>query len=328
MTRPRLGFLGVGWIGRNRMEAVARSGDAEVVCVADPDLEAAEAAAGAVGCTQIFGSLDDLLDRDLDGIVIATPSALHAEQCMAALESGVAVFCQKPLARTAAEAAAVVEAARAKNLLLGVDMSYRYVEAFRAAAAVVHEQMRGSLYAIELRFDNAYGPDKAWFLDPRLSGGGCVIDLGTHLIDVARWFTGEDAAVSAARLYRRGVRLDLPSQDAEDRAIVDLDAGGCHVRVECSWFLPIGVDARIVCRAYAPDQSVEVVNVGGSFYDFAAYHHTRGGSTELAAPPDAWGGRAVCAWTEALGRREGFDPRVEDQVAIARAIDAIYGRQP
>src|SRR3954471_22649247 len=128
--KPRLGFLGVGWIGRNRLEALVRSGIADVAAVADPVDANAAAATQLVACRRA-SSLDELLEQQLDGLVIATPSALHAEQASAALERGVAVFCQKPLARTAAETASVVELARSANQLLAVDLSYRFVEAAR-----------------------------------------------------------------------------------------------------------------------------------------------------------------------------------------------------
>ena len=100
-TKPRLGFLGVGWIGRNRLEAIARSGVAEVAVIADPSRETAAHTLEVVPDAQVLGSLEEILESDVDGIVIATPSALHAEQSLAALEAGMAVFCQKPLGRNA-----------------------------------------------------------------------------------------------------------------------------------------------------------------------------------------------------------------------------------
>src|SRR4051794_32114312 len=107
----RLGFLGVGWIGRDRMLAIHRSGTAEVSAVADASPDVARAAAAEVGAEVV--PVADLLDGGgLDGVVIATPSALHAEQATRALASGAAVFCQKPLARTASECAEVIDAAR------------------------------------------------------------------------------------------------------------------------------------------------------------------------------------------------------------------------
>src|SRR5688572_10128063 len=118
---PRLGFLGVGWIGRNRMEAIAQSGCAEVAAVADASPEMTRQAAACAPGAACVRSLDELLDLDLDGIVIATPSGLHAEQAFRALESGISVFCQKPLGRNAVETRSVVEAARSADKLLGVD---------------------------------------------------------------------------------------------------------------------------------------------------------------------------------------------------------------
>src|SRR5206468_6312526 len=109
-VRPRLGFLGVGWIGRHRMECIAQSGVAEVAAIADASSENAAAAASLASGAIVAGdTLDALLDAGVDGVVIATPSALHAEQAIAALERGVAVFCQKPLARTAEETGRVLD---------------------------------------------------------------------------------------------------------------------------------------------------------------------------------------------------------------------------
>src|SRR4051812_18581922 len=103
LRRPRLGFLGVGWIGRHRMEAILAGDRADAVAIADPSPEMAQAAAALAPGAACVEGLDGLLGLDLDGLVIATPSALHAEQSITALERGVAVFCQKPLGRTAAE---------------------------------------------------------------------------------------------------------------------------------------------------------------------------------------------------------------------------------
>jgi predicted dehydrogenase len=147
--RPRLGFLGTGWIGRHRMEAIARDGRAAVAAVSDPSPEAAAAAADAAQRAQgapvpVVDSLDALLDLAPDGVVIATPSALHAEQAVRALERGAAVFCQKPLARDAAETRRVVDAARAADRLLGVDLSYRHTAGMRAVRDLVARGSSGA----------------------------------------------------------------------------------------------------------------------------------------------------------------------------------------
>jgi predicted dehydrogenase len=325
-TRPRLGFLGVGWIGRDRLRALAASGAAEVAAVTDPAEACLREALAEAPEAQVAGDLDALLAAGVDGVVIATPSALHAEQAIAALEAGVAVFCQKPLARDAAETARVVDAARAADRLLGVDLSYR----FTAAAQAVREQVAagalGPVHAVDLVFHNAYGPDKSWFLDPRLSGGGCVIDLGIHLVDLLLWTLGFPVVAEVeGRLWRKG-RPAGPGE-AEDFCLAQLQlADGTLARLACSWFSHEGRDAVIEATFRGRDATVALHNVGGSFYDFEATR-MRGTSRELlSSPPDAWGGRAAVEWARRLGAGEGFDPEAERLVAVAAALDGVYGR--
>src|SRR5512133_310827 len=102
---PRLGFLGTGWIGRNRMQAIAESGAAEVAMICDSSSGCVEEALHIVPSAKVARDFDELLHSGLDGVVIATPSALHAQQSIQALDGGLAAFCQKPLGRTAKEVA-------------------------------------------------------------------------------------------------------------------------------------------------------------------------------------------------------------------------------
>src|SRR3954468_20317690 len=145
--KPRIGFLGAGWIGRHRMEAVAKSGLAEIVAIAEPSSDMMREAAKLAPNAGQLSALDDLAKFDLDGIVIATPSAMHAEQSIWALEGGLAVFCQKPLARTRSENAAVIRAAKSADRLLGVDLSYRHVEAARKVREIVQGGSLGKIFA-------------------------------------------------------------------------------------------------------------------------------------------------------------------------------------
>jgi predicted dehydrogenase len=323
-----VGFLGVGWIGRHRLEALVQSGAAELVGVADPVAPNAAAAARLASCDAL-SSLDQLLDRQLDGIVIATPSALHAAQATAALERGVAVFCQKPLARTAAETAQVVELARQNDRLLGVDLSYRYAEAARRVRDLVRSNELGSIYAADLVFHNAYGPDKAWFYQPALSGGGCVIDLGIHLVDLLLWSL-EPSSVNrvSSRLFAQGQPLPPCPTSVEDFAWAELELGnGTAGRLACSWNLSAGRDAVIEVSFFGTRGAARLSNVNGSFYDFTA-ERFRGTAREcICAPPDDWGGRAIVQWALRLARDPGFDPSADQLIAVADVIDAIYGRQ-
>jgi len=329
LRKPRLGFLGVGWIGRNRMEAIARDGSAEIAAIADAHADACEAAAALAPDAARLNSLDALLDRELDGLVIATPSALHAQQAEAALARGLAVFCQKPLARTAAETRGVIDAARRADRLLGVDLSYRRTAGMQRIRELVSGGEIGDVYAIDLVFHNAYGPDKPWFRDPVLSGGGCVIDLGIHMIDLALWTLDFPRVASvSSRLHAGGRRLASPSASAvEDHAVAQIDlAGGAVVRLACSWNLPAGRDAVIEASFHGTRGGAAFRNVNGSFYDFVAERFDATRTTPLASPPDDWGGRAAVHWAHALAEGGAFDPEIGRLEEVAAVLDAIYER--
>ncbi|HEX8570117.1 MAG TPA: Gfo/Idh/MocA family oxidoreductase [Caulobacteraceae bacterium] len=328
MTKPRVGFLGTGWIGRHRMQAIVETGAVEPAAIADPSPECAAEAQKLAPDARVVGGLDELLDLGLDGLVIATPSALHAEQSITALERGVAVFCQKPLGRNAAEAKAVVDAARAADRLLAVDLSYRFTEGMRRVSEVVRSGELGRVYAADLVFHNAYGPDKAWFYDPQLSGGGCVMDLGVHLVDLALWVLDfPKVERTSAALFSGGEPLAGRTDRVEDFASAGLLlSNGTLMRLACSWGLQAGQEAVISAAFYGTEGGVALKNVGGSFYDFTAERY-RGTSTEtLTSPPDAWGGRAAADWATRLSAGERFDPAAERLADVSEALDRIYGR--
>ncbi|SEM57669.1 Predicted dehydrogenase [Sphingomonas gellani] len=324
--KPRLGFLGVGWIGRNRMEAMLATGRVEAAAIVEPNDDMAAAALSAAPDAARVGSYDEMLAMGLDGIVIATPSAAHAEQSIRALDAGAAVFCQKPLGRSAAEARAVVDASRRADRLLGVDLSYRFTAAMNAVAPLVRSGELGHIHAIDLVFHNAYGPDKPWFYDRALSGGGCVMDLGVHLVDLALWTMGfpeVDSVHSALSIGGKPIPAGDPQ--VEDYAVATLTlAGGTVVRLACSWRLHAGREAAIEASFYGTAGAAAMRNVGGSFYDFEADRYAGTQSNRLSSPPDAWGGRAAADWAVRLADGECFCARSEEFVRTAEALDAIY----
>src|SRR5262252_8142631 len=100
----------------------------------------------------------------------------------------------------------------------------------------------GRIYAADLVFHNAYGPDKAWFYDTALSGGGCVMDLGVHLVDLALWVLDFPAVGEvSARLFAGGEPLNGRADRVEDYAVATLELeSGAAVRIACSWRLHAG----------------------------------------------------------------------------------------
>lgn len=326
--QPRLGFLGLGWIGRSRLDAILRSGVAEVSAFADPFPGALRSAQELTPNAVITDGLDDMLELGLDGIVIATPSAMHADQAISALEAGCAVFCQKPLARNAAETRAVIDAARHLNRLLHVDYSYRYAAGLQAIRRLVREGKLGSIYAIEMCFHSAYGPDKQWFYNPELSGGGCLIDLGMHLIDLALW-TLDFPSVERAAGYL--LASGMPLMEAQEVKVEDYAAAqlqlstGTVVQLTCSWKAPAGCDARIEATFLGTEGGACFRNVNGSLSDFTAEHYLPNRTrVTLATPPDDWCGGAIVAWARQLAEAPGFDPGIQHTNTVAATLDALY----
>lgn len=324
----RLGFAGVGWIGRNRLEALAATGRAKIVAVADPDPQAASHVADHYGATQL--SFTEMLDLPLDGIVIATPSAMHATQAIAALSRGIPVFCQKPLARNGRETAAVVAAAEHANRLLGVDFSYRHTAGMAAIRHLIHSGQLGEIFAIEATFHNAYGPDKPWFYQRSLAGGGCLLDLGIHLVDLALWAL-DFPAVSHARaiLSQQGRPLTNHGEDVEDYATAVLATdSGTSIQLACSWRAPAGCDAQIAIRFFGTRGGASLTNIDGSFFDFHAEHLLTDRSRRtLTCGQDAWPPRAALAWLDQLHQSPQFRQEIHQATRVANTLDLLTGCQ-
>ena len=331
--KPRLGFVGLGWIGRNRLASVMEAGIAEIAAVHDSQTDAAAEAQKLSPDAVLFSSFDELLRHDLDGVVIATPNRYHVQQAIAALEQGIPVFCQKPLGRNAFETRRIVETARNAGCLLAVDLSYRAIPAMQTVSRLVESGALGEVFAVDAKFHNGYGPDKPWFYDYSLSGGGCVLDLGPHLLDLALQPLGfpRIAGVQSS-LFAGGKLINEGSQEIEDYAVATIEtADDTVINLSCCWNLQIGRDANIEIAFYGTEGGAALRNVNGSFYDFVAERFDRTRTETLSSPEDSkwqWGGLMTIEWIKQLASDGGFDPAAERFVEIAEVIDMIYGRSP
>ncbi|HEX5883666.1 MAG TPA: Gfo/Idh/MocA family oxidoreductase [Pyrinomonadaceae bacterium] len=327
--KPRLGFVGLGWIGRNRLASVVEAGVAEIAALHDPQASAAEEGHKVSPDTVLFSSFEELLHHDLDGVVIATPNRFHAEQAIAAFEHGIAVFCQKPLGRNAFETRRIVEAARNADSLLGVDLCYGAIPAMQAVSKLVESGALGKIFAVDARFHNGYGPDKAWFYDYVLSGGGCVLDLGPHLLDLALRPLGfPRVAQVQSSLFNSGKLMNKGSQEIEDYAVATIEtADDTVISLSCCWKLHMGSDAEIEIAFYGTEGGAALRNVNGSFYDFVAQRFDRTRTETLSSPEDSkwqWGGLVTVEWIKQLASDGSFNPKAERFVEIAELIDRIY----
>jgi len=328
---PRLGFVGLGWIGRNRLQSIVDAGVAEVAAVHDVQAEAAAAGLKLSPDAAVFSAFEELLNHDIDGVVIATPNRFHAEQSIAALQQGIAVFCQKPLGRNAFETRRIVEAARNADCLLGVDLSYSAIPAMQTVSSLVARGLLGKVFAVDARFHNGYGPDKRWFYDFSFSGGGCVLDLGSHLLDLALSPLGYPRISHVqSSLFSHGDLLPKGSQAIEDYGAASIEtADNTVINLSCCWNLNVGRDADISISFYGTEGGATLRNVEGSFFDFVGERFNGTKRETLSGTADSnwqWGGLATLDWIRRLASGECLDPDAERFVAVAETIDAIYGR--
>ena len=322
----RLGFVGLGWIGTMRLEAV--SAIAEVAALCEPAPQRLEEVASAHPGAAAFSNFDEMLSADLrlDGVVIATPNSLHAPQTLAALDRGLAVFCQKPLALNAREAREMVEAARRADRRLGVDYSYRYTEGAQALRRAIEAGELGRVFSVDTVFHNAYGPDKAWCFDPKLSGGGALMDLGVHLIDLSLWLLG-DPGVS--EVHGGAWKGGLPLAEGVDdfaSARIGLEGGGA-ISLAVSWNAHAGQDCDIRLAAFGTSGGAEFRNVDGSFYDFELARFSGRSREVVVRESRDWLGKAILDWGRRLGEGSGFDPGIERSVRVSEIVDAVYGER-
>jgi predicted dehydrogenase len=233
----RVALVGVGGIAQiTHLPALKRIPGAEIVALCDVDEEKAGRVAQRFGVGQISEDINDLLaDESIDAFVVCTPNYLHAPISIAALEAGKHVLCERPMARNAAEAAKMVEAAKGSDRILMCAMNHRFRADSQILKKFVAQRELGSVF-----FGKAgwLREQKEWVAKERreqmkLSGGGVLMDLGVQMLDLALWILGAPAveAVTASAHRRRPDEVE----DAMS-AFLRLDGGGA-LTLEVSWGL-------------------------------------------------------------------------------------------
>jgi predicted dehydrogenase len=232
---------------------------------------------------------------------------------------------QKPLGVCAAEVARVLEAAARSDVAVATDFCYRHLN----SAAAVRDQLRdgaiGKPYYVEGCFHNAYRPDARWSREPSLAGGGALMDLGVHLVDLATWSTGRRASLRDVHLRNRG--KPLGHGEVEDFARLDLMLeGDVDVRLLCSWDASTGRDADIRLTVFGEDGNLELANRNGSFFDFDARRCFGTRVDHLATDvADGWQAAPLRHWLSQVRSQARYrEPAGVRQTAAL--IDAAYSR--
>jgi predicted dehydrogenase len=229
----RIGLIGAGWIAQTHLESISQIPAATVVAVADLDQARARTAAETAGARP-YADWAELLHNGaerLDAVVVCTPPQHHREPTVAALEQGVPVYLEKPIARTQADASAIVDAVERTGVPCTVGYQWHSLAAIERIRAELSGQRLGLLLG------RSIGPtaSRPWVLR-RAEGGGQLLERASHHIDLQRLIAGEVVAVHARAGWVHLAERERPDGDIEDVISLDLSyAHGATGAIHVAW---------------------------------------------------------------------------------------------
>jgi predicted dehydrogenase len=249
--KVRWGLVGTGRIALSYGEAFAKTKNAELAAVADVDIDAAKAFAARHGC-RAYASHDEMLANDrIDAVLICAPPLWHEPIAVDCMERGYHVLCEKPLAITPDAAYRMAETARRTGVLFTMASKFRHVpDVVRA-----HELMKGGTIGDMILFENSFTSRVPmvgrWNADPTISGGGVLIDNGTHSVDIMRYFLGPVGVVKA--VAGRSVQ-NLGVEDTVH--LFAMSKSGVMGNIDLSW--SIDKQAESYLRLFGSDGTIVV----------------------------------------------------------------------
>jgi len=242
----RIGLVGVGAAAQiNHIPALKRLEGVEITALCDRDPEKAARVAQKFGIPRAHQRFDDLLaDEEIDAVDLCTPNYLHSPMATAALEAGKHVLCERPLARSADEAAAMIKAARKAERVLMCAVQHRFRPDAMLLKKFVEKGDLGEIFFAKagwLRQRTEWDSDE-WRRQKRESGGGVVLDLGFQMLDLSLWLMGSPKVESVtASLHRQR------KGEVEDSATAFLRLeSGATLTLELTWGLLMEKDFAYV----------------------------------------------------------------------------------
>ena len=253
MRKLRVGIVGCGGIANGKhLPAMKRNGNFEFVAFCDLIEERAQKAKEEYGTedSKVYTDYNDLLKEDIEAVYVLTPNSVHAPVSIAAMEAGKNVMCEKPMAKTYAEARQMVETAErtGKVLTIGYQSRYRGDSAY-LKKAILNGDLGEIYYAKAHAIRRRAVPTWGVFLDEEKQGGGPLIDIGTHALDLTLWMMDnyEPASVTGSTFRKLADQKETGNAfgdwDPEKFTVEDSAFGyikmknGAAIFLESSWAL-------------------------------------------------------------------------------------------
>jgi len=335
----KLGIIGAGMIAPSGVEGAKLSGKAEVVAVADIHPGRLAAFAAKHGIPKTYPKADDLIrDRGIEAVYIAVPNTFHAPYAVAALEAGKHVILDKPFATSYAEAAKVVEAARKNGKVFTVGMNQRFTEGAQKVRTLVERGTFGEIYRSRAFWRRRWGAPRlgTWFSSRKLAGGGCFLDIGVHMLDLALYTIADfDADTVTGSVYTKfGNRgLGEGSWGLSDPEGLPFDVDDCALAfIRMKSGATIQVEITWAALQKEPDSyNVEIfgTEAGAQVYPGEVYRFDRELGAHVAAgsmkvPLKYPHANRFVNFIRAILGEEELCVTPEQALKVQRIIDAVY----
>jgi len=281
MNKLRIGVIGLG-IGRHHIQSYQTNPRAEVVAIADQDEARLKEIGEQFSIKQRYQSAEEMLAKEqLDIVSVCTPNKFHAPLTIAALQAGAHVLCEKPMAMNAAEAQQMLDVAKSTGKRIMINFSYRFTPDARALQAQVAAGALGEIYFARTVWHRRRGLPGfgGWFGQKELAGGGPLIDLGVHRLDLALWLMGYPKPVWVMGSSYHHIGSRLAKEQGKKFDVEDLAAGfvkfanGATLEVEASWAANIAENELMETRLLGTKGGAVQRNKNGT-YEFESEIYT------------------------------------------------------
>ena len=334
MERIRVGVIGLR-MGRNHVAEYQAHPGAEVVAVADLDEDRLHEIGDSYGVAARYLSGEQMLEaEELDVVSIAVPNTFHLPLTIAAMDAGCHVLCEKPMAMNASQGREMLAAAERTGKRLMINFSYRFSEASMALKRQVDAGVLGDIYFARTVWHRRRGVPwfGRWFSQKALSGGGPLIDLGVHRLDLALWLMGYPRPVwvmastydhlGRAMAAERGIGYDV-----EDLAValVKFDSGAT-LELEVSWAANISERELMITRLFGTKGGLVQRNVDQT-YEFEAEIFVEAGGSQFDTKLRPSAGEMPGAMHHFVDAIVGGVPHIatgQEGLVVMEILDAIY----
>ena len=332
----RVGFIGAGMILKAHAEQYRSRPDVELVAAADVARENLERVGETYGIEGLYEDWGEMLEKEaLDAVSVCTPNHLHYRPTLDALNAGCHVIVEKPLAMNAEEGREMVELARSKGLVLTIGFQFRYAPSTQMVKRAFDAGTLGEVMAAKVRAVRRRGiPNWGVFGRKDLQGGGALIDIGVHAMEMTHYCMGSPRPVAATAntwTYLGNKPSDVasmwPNWDYENYTVEDLAVG--HVRFENGAVMQV----EAMFAGHVPPESEGmkfqlIGTAGGATNDPPALYYDKDGTMVNATPgflpkDDKWPRKMGNFVDAALYGREDESPG-EHGLMIQQIIDALY----